>query len=357
MTLQKWRWRRAETGGRENIWRRPLITLHSHMSVGLMRLTECKREELMRVCVCVCVFEGCVCFCEGAGCEGEAWRRTQKEWNIAVLEDLFDSQSSHTNIKHLLIIKATLRLHTNAIYRRDHRPRRDNCLQEWFLRCSSFIKRLLMRTPVFSRTVTRGANAIRAEWHRVPRWRGWTDVGAAHPRCLTSDERPAFAPVHQQQQLRRRQHTLPQVWNTHTHTRAQTEALTFNSHKLQEHLHTHLCTQESCLSPRAHSKRSQPQPPRHSPAATRIRTAAAPLVILPFKFPPPPIPLPTSIRFHSALSSSRQSAQYSTETVSRIPGGFGGPVSVGERRASSADHKSGAQFLLRPVSGTHTHAS
>lgn len=45
-----------------------------------------------------------------------------------------------------------------------------------------------------------------------------------------------------------------------------------------------------------------------------------------------------------------QSAQYSIEAVSGLPGRFGGPVSVGEWRASSADHKSGRQFLLRPVS-------
>ena len=41
----------------------PLITLHSHMSLGLMRQTECKRDQLVHnecvfVCVCVCV---CVC--------------------------------------------------------------------------------------------------------------------------------------------------------------------------------------------------------------------------------------------------------------------------------------------------------
>lgn len=68
-------------------------------------------------------------------------------------------------------------------------------------------------------------------------------------------------------------------------------------------------------------------------------TAAAPLVILFMK------PF-----FLSMASFHPQSAQYSIEAVSRLPGRFGGPVSVGEWRASSADHKSGHQFLLRPVS-------
>lgn len=56
---------------------------------------------------------------------------------------------------------------------------------------------------VWSPTVTRSENAVRAERHRVPRWRrrGRADVSASHARCVPSDERPAFTPLHQQQQL------------------------------------------------------------------------------------------------------------------------------------------------------------
>lgn len=115
-------------------------------------------------------------------------------------------------------------------------------------------------------------------------------------------------------------------------------------------------------------KHSQPQPPHHPLAATHarpstrncFRTAAAPLVILflkPFFFLyvlSLPFIFRSSLFFSRCLSSSPspslQSAQYSSEAVSWLPGRSGGPVSVGEWRASSADHKPGAQFLLRPVS-------
>lgn len=50
------------------------------------------------------------------------------------------------------------------------------------------------------------------------------------------------------------------------------------------------------------------------------------------------------------LLSLLQGAQYSSEAVSRLPGRFSRPVSVGEWRAPPTDHKSGPQFLLWPVS-------
>ena len=51
------------------IWRRALIALHSHISVGLMRLTECKKRGAYEccVCVCVCVNLGGVCVSVQAG--------------------------------------------------------------------------------------------------------------------------------------------------------------------------------------------------------------------------------------------------------------------------------------------------
>ena len=82
---------------------------------------------------------------------------------------------------------------------------------------------------VLSYTATRGANAVRAQRHRVSRRRGRrgrTLVGAPHSWRLPSDERPTFAPLHQQQQFWWRQHTLPQVRNTHTHTHTDTHACT-----------------------------------------------------------------------------------------------------------------------------------
>ena len=153
-------------------------------------------------------------------------------------------------------------------------------------------------------------------------------------------------------------------YETHIHTHKHLHKLSVASGELSTHSHTHSCTQGSCLSPQAllhrlsqRLKDSQPQPPHHPPlAATHarpsthncFRAAAAPLVILSvwnissFSL--------RSVSFSLSPSPPLQSAQHSPEAVPRLPGRFGGPVSVGERRASSADHKSRAQFLLRPVS-------
>lgn len=147
-------------------------------------------------------------------------------------------------------------------------------------------------------------------------------------------------------------------------------ALSMNITHIQTHLLseaptalTHTRTQESCLLPQAHLhrlsqrlKHSQPQPPHHPLATTYARpsthncprTAAAPLAILFMKHFLVVMPLAlifcpfcSSCYLYSyafTLSSSFQSAQYSSEAVSRLPGRFSGPVSVGEWRASSADH-------------------
>lgn len=313
-----------------------------------------------------------LCVCEGGGCREVVWRKTLKDWNILILEDLLDSQSAYTHMtththtwQSISNIRVILCKFADVIHSLMTFPINTEivvlCLVSFFSMFAEFVCSVLWMFLCVKLLEVRmqyelndiespdggGGGGEHTSALPTPGASPQTSGPPSHPSTSSNNSDGGNVPCLKYETCTLTQ-TLRSTGSTCTHTHTH-KSLAF----CLKHTYTDLVNAWSILNHGLSIIPLQPlmPDPQHT-TAPELHVHHLPLWILIllwslylFSFPTWFFLLPLF-----TLSLSPQSAQYSSEAVSRLPGRFSGPVSVGEWRASSADHMSGAQFLLRPVS-------